>query len=197
MEPRLKVTSCRREDSTMTVRRASGASANALNRSKARLSQFGVLACAVALALALITGQAQALSIPDSSAPHAPQRAAVQGPPPVRVSTLWSTLALHPYTSCWSTGNAGMCYDGRPSHPLPSTGATAGPVRLTFARDGWRFQITVTDQNGDQTRVRMVRKSPRSWRLALGVLPDGRYRADVFGRGPQGDVATAFAFTLN
>ena len=181
----------------MTAQRDPGASTDALYRSKARLNRFGALACVVALASALVTEQAQALLSPHTSATHVQQRAAVQGPPPVRVSTLWSTLVLNPYTSCWATGNAGVCYDGRPFHPLPSTGATAGPVRLTFARDGWRFQVTVTGPNGDQTRVSMVRKSPRSWRLALGDLPDGRYRADVFGRGPQGDVATAFAFTLN
>ena len=179
----------------MTAHRAG--STNAHYRSKPRLNRLGALACVVALASALITGQAQALLSPDTSTTHAQQRAGVQGPPPVRVSTLWSTLALNPYTSCWTTGDAGVCYDGRPFHPLPSTGATAGPVMLTFARDGWRFQVTVTDQKGDQTRVGMVRKSPRSWRLALGALPDGRYRADAFGRGPQGDVATAFAFVLN
>ena len=56
------------------------------------------------------------------------------------------------------------------------------------------FRLTVKGQNGDRTRIDLVRNTLRSWRLALGSMAPGH--ADLFGRGPQGDVAGAFGFTL-
>lgn len=157
--------------------------------------RLGGAACVLALASGLIAAQAQG-SLSTDRAPHTSQQAPPQGPPPVRLSNSALTLALHPYTSCWSSGQVGMCYDGIPPRPLPSVGGTAGSVTLAFAADNWRFRVSVTDRNGDRSRVDLVRTSPHHWRLGLNALDDGHYRADVFGRGPQGDVASAFAFTL-
>ncbi len=182
----------------MTPHGAPGeATSNRPYRTRPPLGPLGAAACVVALASALMAGPAAALLSPDTSATHPLQQTPPKGPPNVRLSTGSVNLALHPYSSCWSTGHSGMCYDGMPPRPLPSVGGTDGPIGLAFARDRWRFRVSVTDEEGDRSNVDLVRTSPRHWRLALGALPDGRYRADVFGRGPQGDVAAAFAFTLN
>jgi hypothetical protein len=155
------------------------------------------VAFAVALLLAFGLGPAQAARPHSNTAvAHTPQTASASGPPPVRLFTSFVVLALHPYTSCWTSGNSGVCYDGFPPRPLPSLGGTEGGIRLAFAREHWRLEVRVADKRGRHFRLHMVRTSPRSWRLAVGSLRNGRYTADVFGTGPQGDVAAAFAFTL-
>lgn len=149
------------------------------------------------LALAGITSAAQATTPAGGpSLPAAERSSLQQGPPPVRLIAGGVVLALDPYTSCWSTASSGMCYDGMPPAPLPSLGGTTGPVRLAFDRSDWRFSVRMEDQPGTSRSVKLVRTGPQRWRLALASLPEGRYRADVFGRGPQGDVAAAFAVTV-
>lgn len=160
------------------------------------LRRVAATACVLALAPALSTAEAQTAVRMDGSQPSAQPASAADGPPPVRIIAGSVRLAVHPYTSCWISGNSGLCYDGIPPSPSPSLGGTGLPVKLAFARDRWHFRVHVEDQDGDRTRVDLVRAQPREWRLVLGRLPQGRYRADVFGRGPQGDVAAAFAFTL-
>ncbi len=175
--------------------------------SRSTLHRISAIACLFALAPGLSAAAAKTAA-PNATTSRSPdqhssdmqgpevQGPEVQGPPPVRLFTSSLTLAVHPYTSCWTSGNAGMCYDGIPPSPLPSLGGTSGPVKLSFARDRWHFQVSVIDKLGDRSRVDLVRTSPREWRFALGPLADGRYRAEVFGNGPQGDVVAAFAFTL-
>jgi hypothetical protein len=160
-----------------------------------RRHQAAAVGCVLALAgitsAALATTSAGGPSLPAAARPG-PQ----QGPPPVRLVAGGVVLALDPYTSCWSTASSAMCYDGIPPTPLPSLGGTTAPVRLAFDRSDWRFSGTMVDPGGTARQVRLVRIGPKRWRLALGPLPDGRYRADVFGGGPQGDVAAAFALTV-
>lgn len=165
-------------------------------RCRPKLARLGGALGVIALALALMPVPAQGLLGGTNTPAQGPSRLGTQGPPAVRLASMSVRLALRPYTSCWSTATMGMCYDGMPARPLPSLGATFRPITLAFARDGWRFQVSVTDDRGHRTRVDLVRTSPRHWRLAVGALPHGHYAADVFGRGPQGDVAAAFAFTL-
>lgn len=167
------------------------------SRQQSALARLVASGCAAALAGGLVAGNADALISRDTPAASAVQQTPPKGPPPVRLSDYSLTLALHPYTSCWSSGSSGLCYDGMPPRPVPSMGGVSGPVTLAFGEDGWRFHVTVKDRKGDSSRVRLVKISPHHWRLALRPLADGRYRADVFGRGPEGDVAAAFAFTLN
>jgi hypothetical protein len=158
--------------------------------------RLGAAACVLALAPTLSAAAAEGTRSPGTSAAAGLQAGVRYGPPPVRLTTTSLTMALVPSSACWTTGQEGICYDGAPPSPLPSLGGLSGPVELVFARDGWHFRLTVKGQNGDRTRIDLVRTSPRSWRLALGSLAPGHYRADLFGRGPQGDVAGAFAFTL-
>ena len=160
-----------------------------------RRHQAAAVGCV--LALASITSAAQATTPAGGpSLPAAERSSLQQGPPAVRLIAGGVVLALDPYTSCWFTANTGTCYDGIPPAPLPSLGGTTGPVRLAFDRSDWRFSVTMEDQSGTSRSVKLMRIGPQRWRLALASLPDGRYRADVFGRGPQGDVAAAFAVTV-
>ena len=150
------------------------------------------------LVLAGITSAAQATTPAGGpSLPAAEHLILQQGaPPPVRLIAGRVVLALDPYTSCWSTASSAMCYDGIPPTPLPSLGGTTGPVRLAFHRSDWWFRVRLEDRGGTVRPVKVVQTGPQRWRLASASLPVGRYRADVFGRGPQGDVAAAFALTL-
>lgn len=176
------------------------ADAQSIKRTRAgrgRRANLGAASSVLVLAAVLIAGPAQAGPNLDSAAAQRPNQPAQAGPPRVRLVTDSVTLAVHPYTSCWTARHLGLCYDGMPPRPLPSMGSTQRALTLTFPRDGWRFSVTVTNSKGHRSRVHLVRTSPGSWRLAVKPLRDGRYRADVFGRGPQGDVAAAFAFTLN
>lgn len=126
------------------------ATSNRPYRTRPLLGPLGAAACVVALASALMAGPAAALLTPDTSATHVERQTPPKGPPNVRLSTGSVNLALHPYSSCWSTGHSGMCYDGMPPRPLPSVGGTDGPIGLAFARDRWRFRVSVTDEEGTE-----------------------------------------------
>lgn len=180
----------------MSIRSGDQRSSRRAAQPRTALGRRRGVAFAAALLPALVLGPASAsphVKAADSTAPHT---ALAWGPPPVRLFTDSVRLVLHPYTSCWTAGSPGGCYDGFAPSPRPSLGGTVGGIRLAFARDHWGFQITVADRHGHSTRVPMVRTGPRSWRLAVGGLRDGHYTADLFGSGPQGDVLAAFAFTL-
>jgi hypothetical protein len=105
-------------------------------------------------------------------------------------------LGIRPYASCWSGRHSGVCYDGPPPNPLPSLGGVIGGVTLAFARDDWKFNVSVLDDTGHRTQIRLVPNCPQEWRLGLGKLSNGTYRVDIYGKGPQGDLLAAAAFTL-
>lgn len=87
-------------------------------RKRSVASRLSAVLCAAALAVGFVTTEAQALLKADPAA-EVVTNTPPMGPPPVRISTHSLTLALQPYTSCWSSGQVGMCYDGIPSKPLP------------------------------------------------------------------------------
>jgi len=121
-------------------------------------------------------------------------------PPPVIVSSADKQLSLDPVTYCWtvegtsSAGN-GACVDGAPSNPPPDLGAVSGEITVTFGADGWLFEASSQEASRDCAEafpavVRQV--GGRTWHIALAG-PRGRYAVELFGRGPQGDVAVSFA----
>jgi hypothetical protein len=187
----------------MTTPLASGREATRANSRRSarapRLSmihRFGPAVCVLALAPALTASSADAVRTSDDPAAGA---AVSQVPPPIRLSSPAVSMALVPFSACWSNQHSGFCYDGAPPHPLPSLGGLGGlggKVTLVFARDGWHFRVSAVAKGGHRTRLDLVRTGQRSWLLRLDALPPGHYRAQVFGRGEQGDVAGAFAFTL-
>lgn len=161
-------------------------------RGRRRLAAVG---CVLALGFGVGASQAQAVT-QAGQVPRATTVAAFHGPPDVHLTTGSVSLSLSPYTSCWYDAHGGVCYDGVPPKPLPSLGGISSRVNLTFPPDGWHFQVTATDAQGHVSRVRLIPGDPGEWRLALASRPDGRYRLDIFGGGPQGDVAVAAALTL-
>ncbi len=176
-------------------REATGAEARRRTRAPRLplIHRLGAAVCVVALAPALTASAADAVRTSDDPAAGA---AVTQVPPPIRLSSPAVSIALVPFSACWSNQQSGFCYDGAPPHPLPSLGGLGGRVTLAFARDGWHFRVSAVGEGGHRTRLDLVRTGDRSWRLRLDALPPGHYRAQVFGRGEQGDVAGAFAFTL-
>jgi len=121
-------------------------------------------------------------------------------PPPVIVSYAGKQVSLRPGTYCWtvesaSSAGTGACVDGAPTDPLPDLGVVSGEITVTFGVDGWAFQASSQDARHECTEafpaaVRQV--SGRTWHIALAG-PRGRYAVQLFGRGPQGDVAVSFA----
>jgi hypothetical protein len=176
----------------------SAASARAEPTREGRRWTWRTSAVVGVLAITMSLGTGLVLSADASHAPAGsgqPSRINV-GPPPVRLSNGWADLVVRPFTSCWSDDDSGMCYDGRPPHPAPSLGETTGPVTLAFPRNRWHFSVSVVDSNGHRSDIRLVRISAQQWRLVVKPLAADHYRASVFGRGPQGDVAATFAFTV-
>jgi len=149
------------------------------------------------LGLGVGAAQAQTAHSIQPATTYQEQTPLFRGPPPVQLSDRLATLSVHPYSSCWSGRHGGVCYDGFPPRPLPSLGGSTGLVRLGFAADSWRFKVSAVDAQGERTAITLVRTAPRQWRLSLAELPDGRYRIDIFGKGPQGDVAAVTALTLS
>jgi hypothetical protein len=118
----------------------------------------------------------------------------------VIVSHAGSQVSLRPSTYCWTvqsatSAGAGPCVDGSPPDPLPDLGVVSGEITVAFAADGWAFQASSQDAKHEcaeafPAAVRQV--SGRTWHIALAG-PRGRYAVQLFGRGPQGDVAVSFA----
>ncbi len=165
-------------------------------KSRSRIRRIAAVTCVVALGLGVGAAQAQPAHSPQNTTSPMHLAPAFQGPPPLQLTNGSITLSLSPYTSCWTHGNVTGCSDGAPLQPLASLGGTYGPIHLAFPRDGWHFNVSVVGADGHRTKIRLIAVDARHWRLDLADLPDGRYRVDIFGRGPQGDVAAAAAFTL-
>ena len=165
----------------------------------ARRRRLRGLGAALAVLMLVPIGAASAKT-DAGAAPAASTAAAAQSidsrPPAVWLASGDRHLKVAPYSGCWQHGGSGMCFDGPVPKPLPSLGKVADPVTLAFARADWHFKVTVVDRDGHRTKITLKPLTDRSWRLALGKLDDGRYRVDIFGRGPQGDLAAAADLTL-
>lgn len=154
---------------------------------------FTVLALTAGIGIAQAQTSSGRAAKPTSQA-AVPRR---EGPPPVKLATSTATLLIHPYTACWSDEHGGTCYDGIPPKPPASLGELFGPVTLSFAAATWKFSVTATDNAGHQTKLRLVPLDDGRWRLALDALARGRYRLDIFGNGPEGDVAAVGGLTIS
>lgn len=128
----------------------------------------------------------------DPSTPGSPEWDG-EGAPPVVLLLDDTQVALEPWSACYATG----CFDGFPQPPFEDVGDRS-EVPFSFPLKGWTFEasfkpsaggacgrtITVpVEQTGDHTFLIPPAGSP------------GSYDVDVFGRGPEGDVITTFAWT--
>lgn len=166
---------------------------------------------AITLAAALLAGCGSDVSDsgsakdPESArSTQSPPPSASSEPPPVIVSSAGRQLSLHPGTYCWavesaSSAGSGACVDGAASDPLPDLGVVSGEITVAFGVDGWGFDASSQDPRHECAEAfpATVRQtSARTWQLALAG-PRGRYAVQLFGRGPQGDVAVSFAVQTN
>lgn len=111
-------------------------------------------------------------------------------PPPLELVLPDRTIALKASSACYGNG----CFDGIASDPLPSVGQVA-EVPMRFFHDGWNFQATFSEPGRCPRRVTVpVEKvGPQEWRLEPAGRP-GPKEVSIFGRGPEGDLATSFAW---
>ena len=116
---------------------------------------------------------------------------------------VWPTVTSNSTRSDAGTGlpsptgrRAGICTDGFfEDDDLVEVGRPES-VDFWFGRPGWRFDATFQELGA---------KCPRSFTVPAETTGDqtfrvdpagsaGRYRVDLFGRGPEGDVYTSFAW---
>lgn len=105
-------------------------------------------------------------------------------------------LLLSAHTYCTSTSTGGMCADGVPPEPLPDAGMFDRPIRFSFTESDWDFTASMSsseDNSGGSTDVTPVGEG--RWEIALAGRA-GPGVVDLFGRGPDGDLAVRFALTL-
>ncbi len=125
-------------------------------------------------------------------------------PSPIVIRLPGRDVELAPWTSCWSGPpddkgiSAGMCADGMPgkTSELPDIGVVEA-VDLWFGRPGWSFDATFIPLGNDCPRQTTVPGSANGgqWFHVDPADAAGRYRVDLFGRGPEGDVVTSFVWT--
>lgn len=124
-------------------------------------------------------------------------------PSPVVLRMPDGDITLSPYTSCWSgppeaDGTAAAaCIDGMPPDLDDLETVEGEIVPFWFGRPGWRFTASFTEliPCGGTWRAKASPDGPQEFDLdPLGNA--GRYRIDLFGRGPEGDVSTSFIWEM-
>ncbi len=142
---------------------------------------------------------------PDSSIPDVPPEWDGESAPPIVLQLDGEEVLLEPWTSCF-TGepdesgiSSGGCFDGMPQPPFVDVG-DRGEVPFSFPLKGWTFEATFSPLPGNRDACWRTFTVPaeKTGDYTLSVPPAGpagRYQVDVFGRGPQGDVITSFAWT--
>lgn len=115
------------------------------------------------------------------------------GPPPIEVRTDRTLLSLRAWSYCWHAGGTGTCADGRPPTEPPDVGSP-DEVAVGFPVPGWTFTATAQHHGtacGRAQTVKLQATGPTTFRLPpIGASGDADVR--LFGRGPEGDVATSF-----
>ena len=119
-------------------------------------------------------------------------------PPPIRVRGGGTETVLRLWSSCWQSGSARTCADGRPPAVPPDIGS-APDVEVAFDAVGWRFSATfvATGQEcGREQTFPLTATGPTTHRL-MAVGRAGDYTVTLHGRSAEGatnkgDVATTF-----
>ena len=102
------------------------------------------------------------------------------------------------WSSCWRSGNASTCADGRPPAVPPDIG-DAPDVEVAFDAAGWRFSATFVasgQECGREQSFPLTATGPTTHRL-MSAGRAGDYTVTLHGRSGEGatnkgDVATTF-----
>ena len=124
-------------------------------------------------------------------------------PPPVVLRLVDRDVELDPTSYCWSgppdrkNRSRGRCSDGWPVIKDLERVGSPGSVDFWFGVEGWDFDATFIELGRDcprQHTVQVERTGDQTFRVdPVGAA--GRYRVNLFGRGPEGDVIADFLWT--
>lgn len=132
---------------------------------------------------------------PPPSDPSPPDPSGLDEPPDLVVTSEAGTSHRRPYTWCWTTAEAGVCADGRPT--ADDRVDVRGTLQLSLPLEGWTLAVTrwieLDDPEGPRVRLRSTGEG--RWEVAER-LPRGPHILEVSGRGPQGDAFWAVPVTV-
>lgn len=139
--------------------------------------------------------QPAASPAPSDDATPPSDRATLDAPPDLVVSSDAGTSHRRPYTYCWTAKDVGVCVDGLPT--VDDRMDVRGTVRLSLPLDDWTLAATrwvsLDDQQGPPVGLRPTGAS--DWVVAER-LPAGRHVLEIAGRGPEGDAFWAVPITV-
>ncbi|MCD4525853.1 hypothetical protein [Nocardioides sp. cx-173] len=122
--------------------------------------------------------------------------------PPVVLQLDGREVRLEPWTSCYTApagpdGTAqGMCSDGFAQPPFEDVGERS-TVPFAFPLKGWEFEATFSPSGEAECERTFTVPVERTGTYTFAIPsagPPGDYEVEVFGRGPEGDVITTFAW---
>lgn len=177
------------------------------------------LRLSAALALLLAGAGACGEANPDSTAQPAPPAVEAQPAPPITstgpgmpipISGFTRPPAIHlrgggnelvlaPWTSCWSSGNATGCGDGRPPEVPPDIGSPPD-IEVSFDTPGWRFSATAVPSGqtcGGRSQTMDLPATGATTHRLSPIGKAGDYTITLNGRSTEaatnkGDVVTTF-----
>lgn len=162
----------------------------------------GRLAAALLALLVLLALVTPFLATVPAQATDLPTYTWTARPSPVVLFPAHRRLTLEPYSYCWSgprippAGATASCADGTPprGRDLPRTWHRRA-IRFWFGRPGWTFTgrmiLVPSGCVSVRQRAHITKVAPQQFMLAPPRFA-GTYRVELFGDGPQGDVAVAF-----
>lgn len=116
-----------------------------------------------------------------------------KGAPPVVLQLAGGQAVVEPWGYCY--GNS--CIHGMPQPPFEDVGDRA-EVPFSFPLKRWTFEASFSpssDSRCERTINVPVEKTGDYTFAVPPAGPPGAYDVNVFGRGPEGDVITTFAWT--
>ncbi len=128
-----------------------------------------------------------------------------KGAPPIVLQLDGRQVPLDPWTSCY-TGppgedgvSQGTCSDGVPTPPFEDVGERH-EVPFSFPLKDWTFEASFSSADPNRCERTFTVPAVKTGAFTFAVPPagpPGTYDVDVFGRGPEGDVITTFAWTTS
>ncbi len=128
-----------------------------------------------------------------------------KGAPPIVLQLDGRQVSLNPWTSCYTSPpgddgvSQGSCSDGAPTPPFEDVGER-NEVPFSFPLKGWTFEASFSSADPHRCERTFTVPAEKTGAFTFAVPlagPPGSYDVNVFGRGPEGDVITTFAWTTS